>query len=165
MAGSATGTIYADVQPLSLAAGTRVIFETGTGAVDQPRRLSLIQVANILTWSIYDATAVVCLANSKIWTIPNTNRIFICAQFDTTQATPANQTSLLIDNSSVGVTSPISTDCFGLSIGDDLPNLGARNNAASNFFTGNVFGIVVNNTADDATVKTQYFDWNGVQHA
>lgn len=160
-AASQTGSIYLDFQPLSLAAGSRVIFETGGGTVDSGARISIAQVANVLSCSIFDTTIGVAQPNTKAWTIPNTNRIFVCFQFDTTQGTAANQTALFINNSSTGVTSIAAADCNGLDIGNGRPNVGARNNAASNFFTGNMWQApFANDVVDDAAARLVQFNYN-----
>lgn len=162
--GLSTASLYFDIQPTNLAtSGT--IFETGSFANVGARafQFSLRQEANQLVWRAYDEVGTGI--NSKTFTLTNTNRIFVCVQIDSVQGTAANQTAMLINNSATGVTSPASANLAGGLLGPGLPNLGARNNAASNFFTGNIWNVVVNNTADDAATKTQYFDWNTVQHA
>lgn len=163
--GSTVGTVYFDIAALSLAAGTRVIFETGEGTADRGVRLSITQIANVLTCSIYDTTPVVALPNTKIWTIPDTGRFFGCFQWDTSQSTPANQTALFINNSSSGVTSPASADCAGLEIGKGLPNLGARNSASSNFFNGNMWSVEAVAAFDDAAARLVQYNWNNYVHS
>lgn len=155
--GSATGTIYVGFKAASLVE-TSVLLETGTGATDQAQRISIRLVAGVLTCSVYDATAVVCLANTKSKTISDNNWHLLAFTFDTGQGTAVNQTGLLVDNSSSGVSSPVSSTVAGLLLGGEAPNIGMRNNFASNFFTGSERLNFYRNTVDDAAAKTVM--WN-----
>lgn len=159
--GTTTATIYFDVQPFALDV-TGVILETGTGAVDQARRISISQVANQLLCAVFDNTALVCLANSKTYTLPNTNRLFGCFQIDTTQGTAANQTALFINNSSSGVTSPLSTNVNGLVMGAALPSVGARDagGTLSAGFKGNMWNVIPKTGVDDAAARLAYYTYD-----
>ncbi len=157
MAGSTTGTIYGGFKARSLIE-TSVILETGTGAADQAQRLSIRLVAGALTCSIFDATPVVALANTKIKTISDTNWHWLAFGWNTALVGAA-QTFLKVDDSSTGVTSPISTSCSGLAIAAGVPNVGARNNGASAWFTGLIDPIIVRNVVDNAATQTSYHDY------
>lgn len=162
-AGTVFGTIYLGFKPGSLAE-TSVLLETGTGAVDQTFRISIRMVAGVFTFSIYDGTAVVCLPNTKIKTISDTNWHFAACAWVTSDGTPANQTILKIDDSTSGVTSPASADLGGNAVGGDVPNVGARNNAASAFFTGKMRYIEAFNVLHDASTQSAYYAyWNYLQ--
>lgn len=156
---SATGTIYLLFKAGSLLS-SEVLFETGTGAVGAARakNISISLVAGVLTATIYDNTAVTPLLNSKIRTIADTNWHLLAVTWDVTLSA-ANQVSLKVDNSSTGVTAPISSTLVGLTIGNALLNVGARNNAASAAFTGLMQIARVQTNADDATAQTNMYNY------
>lgn len=156
---STVGTIYILFKAGSLLS-TEVLFETGTGAVGAARakNISISLVAGVLTATIYDNTAVTPLANTKIKTIADTNWHFLAVTWDVTLSA-ANQVSLLVDNSATGVTAPISSTLVGLTIGNALLNVGARNNASSAAFTGSMQGVITKNSADDAAAQTAMYNY------
>lgn len=156
--GSAVGTIYMLFKAGSLLE-TSVLLETGTGAADQARRISIRLVAGVLTCSVFDATAVVCLANTKIKTISDSNWHWLAFTWDTGQGTAANQTALKVDDSATGVSSPISSTVAGLLMGNAVPNVGARNNAASAWFTGAMRTAICKNVVDNAATQTNYYNY------
>lgn len=158
--GSTTGTIYLDYQPLDLVS-TAVIFETGTGtAGGLAQNISIRQVGAVLTCSVYDDTAVIALANTKIVTLANTNRIWIAFTFDSTNGTAANQTALKVNNSATGVSSPISTNLHSLQIGNAQLSLGARNNAASAYNHCNMWLVRAQNNVDNAAAHLVEYSYN-----
>lgn len=156
--GSPSGTIYIAFKAGSLVE-TSVILETGTGDPATEQWISIRMVAGVFTASVYDNTPVVNLANTKIKTIADSNWHLAAFSWDTSQVTPANQTTLRMDNSTSGVTSPISTDVLSLAMGGSRTNIGARNNAASLFFTGSMRDVYYKNVVDDATAQTAFFDY------
>lgn len=155
---SKQGTIYVDIQPLSLAE-TGIILETGPGGVADNNRISIRMVAGVLTATVFDATAIANLPNSKIKTISLTDRIFICVTFDTTLAA-ANQVQLYVNNSQTGVTSAAAADLSSARIGFGLPNVGARNNAASAFLTANAWSYWNKTGVDDAAARLVQYNRN-----
>lgn len=153
------GTLYFDFAPQSLIE-TGVIFETGPNATaDRAGAISIRIVAGVLTVSIFDNTPVVSLPNTKIKTLTNTDRIWVCVTFDTT-ASAANQVQLYVNNSQTGVTSTATANLSGIQIGKEQPNLGARNNAASSFLTADFWeGRAQTNIDDSATMLEAYNYW------
>lgn len=156
---SRVGTIYIVFKAGDLASGLTILLETGTGAADQAKRISIAMTAGVLTASVYDATAVVCLANSKSKTISDTNWHILAFTWNTDAAAGSAQTGLKVDNSTSGVTSPSSADVSALRMGFDVPNVGARNNAAERFFTGSMRHVICRTVQDDATTQTAWFDY------
>lgn len=157
----ANGTIYFDIAPASLVAGDHIILETGSGDAGDPARIKISIIAGVLTCSVYDTTAILPLPNTKVVTLANTSRIFGCFQWDTTQVTPANQTSLFVNNSSTGVTSAALADLNGQdTVGIGVPSVGARNGATSNFFGGSMWGLEALAVTDDATARLVQQNYN-----
>ncbi len=163
--GRTNGTIYLDYQPLDLVS-TGVIFETGVGsAAGLAQNISIRQVGAVLTFSVYDNTAVVALANTKIVTLGSTDRIVVACTFDTTQGTAANQTAMKVNDSATGVTSPISTNLSSLTIGDAKVSVGARNNASSAFLTANMWNCGIIPRVDNAAQQTAMVNYiNSLDH-
>lgn len=157
--GSTAGTIYIAFKAGSLVE-TSVLLETNTFGNRNTtiQQISIRIVAGVFTFSVYDNTAVVALPNTKIKTISDNNWHWAACSFDSNQGTAANQTALVIDGSVSGISSPASANLGGLEIGGELPNVGARANATSNFFTGSMRHLIANNTNDDAPTETSYFD-------
>lgn len=159
---STTATVYVLFKAGSLAE-TSVLLETSDGGVNRQGRISIRMVAGVLTCAAYDDTAVVNLPNTKIKTISDFNWHLLAFTVDSTQGTAVNQTALKVDNSATGVTSPASADLHGLNnIGEGVPNLGARNNAASTFFTGSLRLVYCKSTVENATQQTAF--WTYVQY-
>lgn len=154
------GTLYFDFAPQSLVE-TGVILETGQNEVQMGGRISIRMVAGVLTVSFYDATAIVALPNTKAKIISSTNRIWVAVTFDTSLAA-ANQVQLYVNNSQAGVTAPASADLSAVvGVGVDVPNVGARNNAASNYLTANMWEIRAETVVDAAAAMlVQYNYWN-----
>lgn len=159
--GSATGTIYLDVQPLSLVQ-TGVILETDTftNNAHTTRQISIRMVAGVLTATIFDNTALVALPNTKVKTIVATDRIFITFTWDTGVGVAANQTALYVNNSASGVTSAAAADLSGLLVGQGSANVGARNNAASQFVTANMWSGEAFTVVDDSAAKLVQYNYN-----
>lgn len=155
-------TIYLDLQLLGTPSSPAVIFETGGGTVGGGGRISIVQTADQLLASAYDSTAGHALANTKAWTIPNSNRIFICFQVDITQGDAANQTALYIDNSSADVTSTTSAPLGDVTnLGNGVPNVGARDGASSNFCEMNLMSdIQVLTVFDDSSARLVQWNYN-----
>lgn len=152
-----TGTIYILFKAGSLIE-TSILLETGTGANDAINRISIRLMAGVFTFSVYDRTGLVALPNTKIKTISDNNWHLAACTFDADNAIPENQTGLKIDNSTSGVTSPASADLGGSVIGADMPNIGARNNAESAFFTGSMRTIIAKTVVDNAVTQDDYWD-------
>lgn len=154
------GTVYVDFAPLNLVE-TGVILETGSGAAGIANRLSIRMVAGVLTASVYDATAIVALPNTKIKTLSTSDRIFVCVTWDTTLAA-ANQVQLYINNSQTGVTSAASADLGGATIGNGVPNVGSRNGGAAEgtFLTANMWSLEVLTVADDTSARLTQYNYN-----
>lgn len=153
--GSGTGTIYIPFKAASLVE-TSVLFETGSGSAAQGQ-VSIRLVAGVFTATIYDLS-LVALPNTKVKTISDTGWHIATIRFDTSLAA-ANQVQLLIDNSSSGVSSSAATNLTGIQIGDGVPNVGARNNAASTGFTGSMYDLLCFSTAHDTTLETSWWTY------
>lgn len=158
--GVETWTIYFDFAPQSLAE-TGVIFETNrfSDAANTENQISIRMVAGVLTCSVYDATPVTPLPNTKTITLPDTSRIWGCFTIDTTQVTPADQTALTVNNSTSGVSSPASADLAASTVGGSTLNVGARDSGSSSFLTADMWTILVKNVVDDAPTQTAYYDY------
>ncbi len=156
---SGVGTIYILFKAGSLSA-TEVLFETGTGAAGsaKAKNISISLVAGVLTATIYDNTAVTPLANTKIKTISDTNWHLLALTWDVSLSA-ANQVSLKVDNSTTGVTAPISSTLAGLTIGNAVLNLGSRNNATSAPFDGSMQIVGYRPQADTPTQQTSMYNY------
>lgn len=137
---------------------TSILFETGSGAVGNAGIVRLSLVAGILTASVSDQTAVVALLNTKIKTISDTNWHIATVIVDTTLAA-ASQVTLLVDNSATGVTAPISTNLASENLTTAKFNVGARNNAASAWFTGSMSHLICFSVAQNLTLAGQWYSW------
>lgn len=131
-----------------------VLLETGTdGTSDGTISIS------------FNANAVICklLGNTgqqqqKAKTIVDNNWHWFAATGNTGLAA-ANQLILEIDNSVVGVSSGAAQDLNSQNMGDASASFFCRDagGTPSNAYPGSGNTIIVNNTADDATVRTSYF--------
>lgn len=150
-------TIY-----ISDLAGAGVIAETGAGTAGLANRISFRMALDKLIFSVYDATAVAALPNSKMVTIPAPGWYRISGKFDTTQGTAANQTSLKLDDSAVGVTSPASANLGSAAVGGDVANLLARDVAGtlSSGFPGYLLDFEAFSGDKDAAFETSWNTWS-----
>lgn len=157
--GTTTATIYILFKAGSLLE-TSVLLESNSWADNATKiqQLSVRLVAGVFTVQVMNDNAITALANTKIKTISDTNWHLAAITIDTAAAA-ANQVLLKIDNSATGVTAPISTDLSGLAIGSGEPNVGARANATSLFFTGKMRLGYCRSVADDATAQTAMFNY------
>lgn len=135
---------------------TSVLFETGSGAAANKGAISVRMVAGVLTVSVSDQTAVVALLNTKIKTISDSNWHLLSVVIDTTAAVNANQVLCWLDGSNSGWTSSISTDLSDENLTTAKFNFGARNNAASAFFTGSVTDFPFFSVAQNNTLRGQW---------
>lgn len=155
--GTAKATIYIDFQPLNLSE-TGVILQTGL-VNSKAQNILIEMVAGALTATVWDNTPVHPLANTKTKILAATDRIWVAVVIDVTLA-PANQVQLYVNNSQAGVLAPISTDLSGLTIGNDVPSVGASNNAGLNFLTANMWEVRAQTNVDDAAAMlTQFLYW------
>lgn len=155
--GSATGSIWIDYEPTDLVS-TGVVFETGTGLGTAVRRsISIQQVASVLACSVFESTP---LANTKTVTLDG-SRVLLNFQWNTDEVVPANQTSLVVNNSATGVTSPVSTDVNGNDIGDGIPSVGCRDagGTPSMGWTGYLRGIYPYGVTQDNDFRTGFTNY------
>lgn len=150
-------TLYVRFKAGSLAE-TSILFESGSGATGNAGIVRLSLVAGVLTASVSDQTAVVSLLNTKIKTISDTNWHIATVIVDTTLAA-ASQVTLLVDNSATGVTAPISTNLASENLTTAKFNVGARNNAASAWFTGSMSHLITFSVAQNSTLAGQWYAW------
>lgn len=137
---------------------TSVLFETGDGSAGNAGIIRVSLVVGVLTVSVSDQTAVTALLNTKIKTISDTDWHLLSVVVDTT-AVAANQVLCWLDGSQTGWTAPISTDLASENLTTAKVNVGARNNAASNFFTGSMSHLLMFSVAQGATLRGQWQDW------
>lgn len=149
--GSGTGIIYLDFQSSS---ADGVIFETGTSGHPE-NNISIALDGNTLYCTINDESG---HPNTKQVDLSTDTRYWVAFGWDNTQVTPADQTFLKINDSDTGVTSTASADLVSTTIGASDVNVGARDSVTSDFYTGNIWTIICNNTADDSTVQTSYYN-------
>lgn len=153
--GVQTATFYIYFKAGSLAE-TSVLFETGSGAAANVGAISVRMVAGTLTVSCSDQTAVVALLNTKVRTIADSNWHLLSVVIDTTAAVNANQVLCWLDGSATGWTSTISTDLSDENLTTSKFNFGARNNAASTWFTGSATDFLFFNAAQNNTLRGQW---------
>lgn len=155
--GVQTATIYVRFKSGSLAE-TSVVFESGSGSTANKGAISIRMVGGILTASVSDQTAVVALLNTRVKTISDSNWHVATITIDTTQSA-ANQVKLLVDNSATGVTATITSDLASENLTTSKFNVGARNGAASAFFTGSLTDLLVYNIAQTPTQTTAMYNY------
>lgn len=136
---------------------TSFLFLSSNGANNRTGRIAISLVAGVLTVSVYDSTAVIALANTKVKTISDSNWHLLSIVIDTTTSA-ANQVLIWVDGSQTGVTAPISTDLASENLRNDVFTVGSRN-SASNFFTGSMTDLLLFSTAHNDTLRGQWQDY------
>lgn len=156
--GSTTGSIYIGFQAGSLVESSTIL-ETGANASNTDNSIGIYMAAGAVTVALRGTTLVVVPPRqTKSKVIADNNWHLLTAVFNTDLAV-GDQLVMQLDNSTSGVTPVFTGDLVGARLGGDVPNIGARNSGASNFFTGSMRLIYVRNTVDDAAAQTAMFDY------